>query len=200
MFSVRKYMIKVQSSAKIPTIHGELIMSAFAEDENEKQPNLAIYHPDMDVNEPVLVRVHSECLTGDIFHSLKCDCGDQLNRSLQLTQKEKGLLIYLRQEGRGIGLIEKLKAYQLQDQGLDTVEANIHLGHEVDSREYSVAADILNHFSIARIRLLTNNPDKVNDLENHGLEVVERVPLVIPANPENQSYLDTKKQILGHKL
>ena len=150
---------------------------------------------------PVLVRVHSECLTGDTLGSLRCDCGAQLDLALRLIGAEgRGVLLYLRQEGRGIGLHEKLRAYALQDEGLDTVEANERLGHPADAREYGVAAEMLACAGVAEVRLLTNNPGKVDALEARGVRVVERVPLLVPPTPENGSYLDAKRRKLGHLL
>jgi len=151
--------------------------------------------------EAPLIRVHSECLTGDVLHSLRCDCGEQLHRSLaMIAEAGRGALIYMRQEGRGIGLVNKIKAYQLQDQGMDTVEANVHLGFDPDPREYGLGAQILSDLGITRMRLLTNNPVKRAGLEGYGLEVVGRVPLQIPANKINERYLNTKREKMGHLL
>jgi 3,4-dihydroxy 2-butanone 4-phosphate synthase/GTP cyclohydrolase II len=151
--------------------------------------------------EPVLVRMHSECLTGDVFASRRCDCGSQLHTALQVIAREgRGALVYLRQEGRGIGLLNKLRAYGLQDSGLDTVQANEHLGFPADPRDYGIGAQILTDLGIRQLRLLTNNPRKRVGLEGYGLEVVERVPIVIPSNPVNAPYLMAKRDKLGHLL
>ncbi|HEY8462807.1 MAG TPA: bifunctional 3,4-dihydroxy-2-butanone-4-phosphate synthase/GTP cyclohydrolase II [Bacillota bacterium] len=150
---------------------------------------------------PVLVRLHSECLTGDAFGSQRCDCGEQLNRALELIAQEgSGILVYLRQEGRGIGLLNKIKAYQLQDQGMDTVEANEYLGFKADLRDYGVGAQILRDLGVDRVRLLTNNPQKIEGLSRYGVEVVKRIPLQVKAKPSNRFYLQTKQQKLGHLL
>jgi 3,4-dihydroxy 2-butanone 4-phosphate synthase/GTP cyclohydrolase II len=163
----------------------------------ERQPNgLPVVQED-----PVLVRVHSECLTGDLFGSMRCDCGGQLHTAMRLIQDAgKGAIIYLRQEGRGIGLHNKLKAYQLQDQGYDTIQANEQLGFPADKRDYGIGAQILQDLGLKRLRILTNNPKKVHRLELYGIEIVEQVPIVIPANDVNRRYLATKKEKMGHLL
>ncbi len=150
---------------------------------------------------PVLVRMHSECLTGDLFGSLRCDCGDQLNKSLEQIQEEGlGVLVYLRQEGRGIGLINKLKAYRLQDEGHDTVEANLKLGFAPDLRTFGVGAQILTDLGLKKIKLLTNNPKKIHGIEGYGLEIIDRVPIKIKSSKHNQKYLNAKRDKLGHLL
>jgi 3,4-dihydroxy 2-butanone 4-phosphate synthase/GTP cyclohydrolase II len=155
----------------------------------------------MESDPPILVRVHSECLTGDSFGSLRCDCGEQLAESMRLIGEEsEGAVIYLRQEGRGIGLNAKLEAYALQDQGLDTVEANLRLGFPADMREYWEAAQILRLMGRRRVRLLTNNPDKVTGLSEYGIEVTERIPLRVQGNPHNHRYIQTKRDRLGHAI
>lgn len=165
------------------------------------QEHIALVKGDVDDGEPVLVRVHSECLTGDVFHSRRCDCGEQLSAALESIQKEgRGVLLYMRQEGRGIGLLNKLKAYKLQEEGKDTVEANLALGFPADLRDYGVGAQILVDLGIRKVRLMTNNPRKIVGLEGYGLEIQERVSMEMPVKPENQHYLHTKKIKLGHYL
>ena len=167
----------------------------------DAKEHIALVKGKIDPKKPVLVRVHSECLTGDLFHSLRCDCGEQLESSLKIIEKEgNGVLLYMRQEGRGIGLLNKLKAYKLQDEGRDTVEANVELGFKPDLRDYGVGAQILRDLGVRKIKLLTNNPKKVVGLEGYGLDIVERVPIEIQSNPENKNYLSTKRDKLGHLI
>jgi len=183
--------------ASLPTGFGTF--EVFVYDAPELKEHAAITLGAIDDGEPVLVRVHSECLTGDVFGSSRCDCGEQLDHSLRLLREEgRGVLLYLRQEGRGIGLANKISAYALQEQGLDTVEANLALGLPEDGRDYRVAAEMLLDLGVRRARLLTNNPAKVEGLERHGVEVVERVPLRISPNPSNVGYLRTKREKMGH--
>ena len=189
-----------QAETLLPTEWGDLILSAFADKDGDPMPHLSLRHPDLDISQAVVTRVHSECLTGDIFHSQKCDCGEQLLQSMKVIHEQKGILIYLRQEGRGIGIINKIKAYRHQEQGLDTIEANEVLGFEADYRNYTIAADILKSFDISKIKLLTNNPDKINKLDDSGIEVVDRLPLEIEPNNVNRSYLETKADAMGHLL
>lgn len=148
----------------------------------------------------VPLRIHSECMTGDVFGSARCDCGDQLSASLSYLEQNGGLLIYLRQEGRGIGLTNKIKAYTLQEQGYDTIDANLKLGFHQDLRNYTTAIQILNHYEIKRVAILTNNPEKINALTESGIEITERVPIQIPSNPHNEAYLQTKQQKMQHLL
>ena len=186
------------ASAHLPTIYGEFDVTVHPDDEGRE--HLALRMGELDAD-PVLVRVHSECLTGDVFGSVRCDCREQLVASLeQIASEKRGVLIYLRQEGRGIGLVNKLRAYSLQDAGLDTVDANLHLGFPADSRSFAIAASILRKIGATRIRLLTNNPQKVSDLQAEQIEVVERVGLRISPRPENRRYLKTKAERLGHVL
>ena len=185
-------------SARMPTAFGEFRISVYRDQEGKEQ--LAVVMGDI-TGPPVPVRIHSECLTGDVFGSVRCDCGEQLQVALQYIATEgRGVLLYLRQEGRGIGLNNKILAYALQDQGMDTVEANLHLGLPVDARSYLNAAEILKDLGVFSVRLATNNPEKVKALESYGVQVVERVPHEIPHRPENQAYLKTKASKLGHLL
>ena len=193
-------MIKAMSSAKIPTPWGEFKLIAYGTDDHDAMPHLALLHEKTQGTENVLVRIHSECMTGDLFGSARCECGSQLRQSLDLISQEGGIVIYLRQEGRGIGLIEKLKAYELQDTGLDTVEANVQLGHAPDERSFDLGVKILSDLGITSIRLLTNNPDKIKAIEDSQIELLERVPIIIKTNAENEQYMDTKKRVLGHLL
>ncbi|NLL90382.1 MAG: bifunctional 3,4-dihydroxy-2-butanone-4-phosphate synthase/GTP cyclohydrolase II [Dehalococcoidales bacterium] len=193
-------LVKRMAEAKLPTRYGEFMILAYKSDMDADQ-HVALVMGDIESAEPVLVRVHSECLTGDVFGSLRCDCGEQINDALQMIAKEqRGVLLYMRQEGRGIGIHNKICAYELQDNGLDTVEANLTLGFPADLRDYGIGAQILNDLKLNKIRLLTNNPKKVIGLEGYGLEVVETVPIIIKPNPHNKHYLETKKEKMGHLL
>ena len=188
------------AEAKLPTKYGEFTAIAYKSDVDPAE-HIALVMGDVTGGEPVLVRVHSECATGDIFGSLRCDCGEQLAMALkQITKEGRGVLIYMRQEGRGIGFHNKIKAYALQDQGMDTVEANISLGFPADLRDYGVGAQIMTDLGIREIRLMTNNPKKVISLAGHGLKVVQTVPLVVQPNPHNRRYLETKQNKMGHLL
>ncbi len=191
---------KHRAEALIPTPYGEFRMIAYSASPEDYAPHIALVHPDMDPNSEVVVRIHSECITGDLFGSKRCDCGEQLNRAMKITAQMKGAVIYLRQEGRGIGIINKLKAYQLQDQGLDTIEANLHLGFEIDARHYEVAQAMLADLGITKIQLLTNNPEKVDAFGDGPVEVVRRLPIIIDPVKENKGYLHTKEVSMGHWL
>lgn len=189
-----------QSEATIPTAWGNFNMVAYANDVTEKMPHLALVHEDFDPSQIINLRIHSECLTGDIFGSKRCDCGEQLARAMRVAAETGGVVVYLRQEGRGIGLINKLNAYQLQDQGFNTIDANTHQGLAADSREYGEAIQIINDLGIKTINLLTNNPLKIKALEESDIVVNQRLPIEIPAIKENQSYLETKRDLMGHLL
>ena len=194
-------MIKRAVTSRLPTQYGEFLLHAYLEERESEAAlvHLALVRGSIDSESRPLLRIHSECLTGDLLASIRCDCGEQLDQALAaIGDAPAGILIYLRQEGRGIGLLNKLRAYNLQDEGLDTVEANIHLGFEPDERDYSVAVDILEDLGVMAIRLLTNNPNKVAAFERSRVRVIERVPLVVSETAENANYLETKRRRLGH--
>ncbi len=196
----REKLIRLVAQTYLPTEFGDFNLKVY-ESVIDDTVGLALYKGDLNTQEPVLVRVHSSCLTGDTFLSLRCDCGRQLREALKMINEEKrGVLLYITQEGRGIGLKNKLKAYQLQDKGLDTVEANLALGFPADLRDYGIGAQILVDLGVKNIRLLTNNPKKIVGLEGYGLKVTERVSIKIPPHPQNINYLETKKKKLGHLL
>lgn len=192
--------VRYVQSCRLPTPFGVFDMHGFEEIETGKE-HIALTLGSLEGDEPMLARTHSECLTGDALYSMRCDCGYQLEEALRSIAREgRGILMYLRQEGRGIGLLNKIRAYNLQDQGADTVEANEQLGFAADLRDYSMCKDMLNHLGICRLKLMTNNPRKVSALTGLGIEIVERVPLHVGRNPHNEGYLNTKQSKLGHWL
>ena len=185
---------------ELPTHYGDFRIVPFRQKSNGAE-HVALIKGFWEPNEPVLTRVHSSCMTGDIFGSMRCECGDQLHEAMEMIDKEgKGVIVYMMQEGRGIGLLNKIAAYKLQDQGLDTIEANLHLGFKADERDYGVGAQILRNLGVTKMRLMTNNPVKRVGLEGYGLEVTEIVPLEIPPNPHNRRYMKTKRDRMGHHL
>jgi 3,4-dihydroxy 2-butanone 4-phosphate synthase/GTP cyclohydrolase II len=200
-YRVRKEkLVRRIATTQLPTDFGDFTAIAYDTTVDSRVP-LALVRGEVSGDEPVLVRVHSECLTGDVFHSRRCDCGSQLEQALSIIRgSERGVFVYMRQEGRGIGFLNKMRAYELQDQGLDTVEANLALGFKADLRDYGIGAQILVDLGVRNLRLLTNNPKKIVGLEGYGLAVVEQVPIEIPANEQNRRYLDTKRTKLGHRF
>jgi len=196
----KETLIQRLISVNMPTSYGDFVLTAYKQLDN-LQEHIVLQKGSWGIDEPILVRVHSSCITGDIFHSMRCDCGDQLHKAMELIEKEgKGMVLYINQEGRGIGLFNKLKAYKLQEQGLDTVEANLQLGFKMDERDYGVGAQILRDMGVTKMRLMTNNPTKRAGLIGYGLEIVENVNLAVKPNPHNKKYLDTKRDKMGHEL
>lgn len=189
-----------QVKAHLPTKWGDFDLYSYAENHEEMQPHLALVHKSVNINKIVPVRIHSECLTGDLLGSLRCDCGEQFETSMAYISAYEGVMIYLRQEGRGIGLINKLDAYNLQDHGLNTIEANIHLGFEPDERDFDIAITIIKDIGIKEIDLLTNNPEKIAAIDNSDIILHKRIPLIIPSKHENENYLKVKAQKMGHLL
>lgn len=197
---MREKMVKEIVVTKLPTRYGEFKLHLYQSTIDNKE-HLALVKGEIDGDSPVLVRVHSECLTGDVFGSARCDCGEQLHQAMEMVEKEgRGVVLYMRQEGRGIGLVNKIKAYKLQDDGHDTVEANEKLGFKADLRDYGIGAQILVNLGVRKMRLMTNNPKKIVGLEGYGLEVTERIPIEIEPNKLNQKYLETKRDKLGHLI
>ena len=193
-------LIKREISVQMPTEQGDFDLVAYKQKDTE-QEHVALIKGTWTEDESVLVRVHSSCLTGDVFGSCRCDCGEQLQKAMQLIEKEgKGVIVYMNKEGRGIGLLNKLKAYKLQEQGLDTVEANLQLGFGMDDRDYGVGAQILRDFGVRKMKLMSNNPRKRTGLIGYGLEIVENIPLLVEPNPHNAKYLNTKRVKMGHTL
>ncbi len=196
----RDSLIEELVRVDMPTKFGHFKLVAFAE-KNTSFEHLALIKGEWEKDEPVLVRVHSSCFTGDILGSLRCDCGEQLQAAMQMVEHEgKGIILYMNQEGRGIGLLNKLKAYRLQEDGMDTVEANIHLGFKMDERDYGVGAQILRYLNVTKLKLMSNNPRKRVGLIGYGLEIVENVPIIVSPNPHNEKYLSTKREKLGHEM
>lgn len=196
----RDSLIEEVVRVSMPTLYGDFTLVAFKEKLSSAE-HLALIKGEWKKDDPVLVRVHSSCFTGDILGSLRCDCGDQLHKAMQMVQDEgKGAILYMNQEGRGIGLLNKLKAYRLQEQGMDTVEANLHLGFQMDERDYGLGAQMLRHLNITKLRLMTNNPRKRVGLVGYGLEIVENIPIEIGPNPHNEKYLTAKRDKLGHEI
>lgn len=193
-------MLKIQAESNVPTEYGEFRMIAFSETETDWMPHLAIIAKNTDFTQPVNVRFHSECITGEVFHSRKCECGQQLDQAMQYMRDHGGIIVYLRQEGRNIGIINKLKAYALQEKGYDTVEANLHLGLPADDRNFDVAIEILQILNVKEVNLLTNNPQKLKFVQESTIHLNKRIPLQMLSTKENEGYLKTKKDYFGHLL
>lgn len=193
-------LVEMGVKVNMPTAYGDFKLIPFRQTSNGLE-HIALIKGEWEKDEPVLVRVHSSCMTGDIFGSMRCECGEQLHKAMQMIEKEgKGVVVYMNQEGRGIGLMNKIKAYKLQEEGMDTVDANLHLGFDADERDYGVGAQILREVGVCKIRLMTNNPVKRIGLEAYGLSIIENVPLEVTTNPHNAFYMQTKKTKMGHNL
>ena len=193
-------MLKIQAESNVPTEYGEFRMIAFSESESDWMPHLAVVAKNTDFTKPVNVRFHSECITGEVFHSKKCECGQQLDAAMNFIYKNGGIIVYLRQEGRNIGIINKLKAYALQEKGFDTVEANLELGLPADDRNFDVAIEILNILKVKEVNLLTNNPQKLKFVTDSNIRLNKRIPLQMDSTKESEAYLKTKKDYFGHLL
>ena len=193
-------MLKIQAESNVPTEYGEFRMIAFAESEKDWMPHMAIIAKNTDFSKPINVRFHSECITGEVFHSKKCECGQQLDKAMQFIQQNGGIIIYLRQEGRNIGIINKLKAYALQEKGFDTVEANLELGLPADDRNFDAAIEILNILNVKEVNLLTNNPTKLRFVIDSNIILNKRIPLQMDSTKESKDYLQVKKDYFGHLL
>ena len=193
-------MLQLQAESNVPTDFGEFRMMAFSENEKDWMPHMALIAKDTDLTKPVNVRIHSECITGEVFHSQKCECGQQLNSAMQYMQDNGGMIIYLRQEGRNIGIINKLKAYALQEKGFDTVQANLELGLPADDRNFDIAIEMLKKLEVKSLNLMTNNPEKIKIIEDSDINFNSRIPLQIKSNLSSASYLKTKKDFFGHLL
>jgi GTP cyclohydrolase II len=193
-------LYKRQVKAFLPTKWGTFSIYAYAANSSDAQPHLTLVHELTNLQDTVPVRIHSECITGDLFGSRRCDCGQQFDQSMHIISERGGIMIYLRQEGRGIGLISKLEAYNLQDQGMDTIQANVHLGFEPDERDFSIATFILTDLGVTAVDLITNNPDKMATIGNSAIQLRKRIPLIIPSGSENEHYLRVKQEVLGHLL
>ena len=193
-------MLKLQAESNVPTQFGEFRMMAFSEDDKNWMPHMALIAKDTDLEKPTNVRIHSECITGEVFHSKKCECGEQLDAAMKFMQENGGIILYLRQEGRNIGIINKLKAYALQEKGLDTVQANLQLGLPADDRDFSVAIDMLEQIGVKSVNLMTNNPEKIRFIKNSNIAYNSRIPLQIKSNEASASYLKTKRDYFGHLL
>jgi len=198
MRSFKNAVLVNQVKTTLPTKWGIFKIMAYSDVDDNPMPHLAMVHEDFDPSKPTYIRIHSECLTGDLFTSKRCDCGEQLDAAMQVAAEKGGVVLYLRQEGRGMGLIPKLKAYNIQDTGVNTADANTHLGFAVDSREYGEAIAMMHDLGISKVHLLTNNPLKVKALEDSDIEVVSRVPVIISPKEENKKYMETKRDLMGH--
>lgn len=193
-------MLKLQAESNVPTQFGEFRMMAFSEDDKNWMPHMALIAKNTDLEKPTNVRIHSECITGEVFHSKKCECGEQLDAAMKFMQENGGIILYLRQEGRNIGIINKLKAYALQEKGLDTVQANLQLGLPADNRDFSVAIDMLEQIGVKSVNLMTNNPEKIKFIKDSNIGYNSRIPLQIKSNEASASYLKTKRDYFGHLL